>query len=70
MELNKIFSYIDKIINELHYKYNTWVDIHVKRLLLLLITIVLLVQKITLLSLSLITSEKKIVQLSFNQQVA
>lgn len=29
MELNKIFSYIDKIINEVHYKYNTWIDIHV-----------------------------------------
>lgn len=29
MELNKIFSYIDKIINIAHYKYNAWIDIHV-----------------------------------------
>ena len=29
MELNKIFSYIDKIINIAHYKYNTWIDIHI-----------------------------------------
>lgn len=29
MELNKIFSYIDKIINIVHHKYNTWIDIHV-----------------------------------------
>lgn len=29
MELNQIFRYIDKIIDIIHHKYHTWVDIHV-----------------------------------------
>ena len=29
MELNQIFRYIDKIIDIIHHKYHTWIDIHV-----------------------------------------